>query len=305
MKIAVTGGAGFIGSHLVEKLVHKRNNVLVLDSLWSGKLDNLAKFLQKIYFMHLDVRENGKLLESLEGVDAVVHLAALTSVQESIMRPLLYEEVNATGTLNVLNQSVRAGVKRFIFISSAAVYGNPIKKSIDENHPTNPLSPYAVSKLKAEKYCRAYSRMGKINTTILRLFNVYGPRQLYNQYSAVITQFIDRINDNQQPIIFGDGEQVRDFIYVGDVVEYISKAIDSDIQDTINIGTGTETTINQLAQLIAKISNKSNITPLYQPAKEGDIRYSNADISKAIKTLEYIPKIALEEGLKKTIDANQ
>jgi len=304
MKIAVTGGAGFIGSHLVEKLVYKGDNVVVLDSLWSGKLDNLAKVFQKIKFTDVDVRENGKLLGSLEDVDAVVHLAALTSVQESIVMPLLYQEVNATGTLNVLNKSVKVGVKKFIFISSAAVYGNPIEKSINENHPTKPLSPYAASKLKAEEYCRSYSRMGKISITILRLFNVYGPRQSYSQYSAVITQFIDKIKNNQQPIIFGDGEQVRDFVYVGDVVEYISKAIESGIQDTINIGTGTETTINQLAQLVARISKKSHITPLYHPAKEGDIRYSKADISKAIKTLGYIPKTTLEEGLKKTIDAN-
>jgi len=305
MKIAVTGGAGFIGSHLVEKLVCKGDNVVVLDSLWSGKLDNLAKVLPKIDFKNVDIRENGKMMKSLEDVDAVVHLAALISVQESIVRPLLYQEVNSKGALNILNQSMRAGVKRFIFISSAAVYGNPIMMPVNESHTTKPLSPYAVSKLEAEEHCRSYGKMGRISTAILRLFNVYGPRQTSNQYSGAITQFIERIKRNQKPVIFGDGEQSRDFIYVNDVVEYISKAIVSDTQETINIGTGNETTINQLAKLIASIFEKSYITPLYLPVKEEDIRHSKADISKAIRTLGYVPRTSLEEGLKKTIYFNQ
>ncbi len=301
MKIAVTGGAGFIGSHLVEKLVSLGENVVVVDNLWSGKLDNLANVLPKIDFKHVDIREKSKLMKSFEDVNAVVHLAALTSVQESIVNPLLYREVNSKGTLNVLNQSMDAGVKRFIFISSAAVYGNPSRVPINESHPTKPLSPYAESKLEAEEYCKSNNTIGKISTIILRLFNVYGQRQSFNQYSGVITQFIRRISRDEPPIIYGDGEQYRDFIYVGDAVEYISKAIKSNIQETINIGTGTKTTINQLAQIIAKVSEKSHIEPLHKPVKEGDIRQSTADVSRAVEALEYVPRMSLEDGLRKTI----
>ena len=299
-RILVTGGSGFIGSHVLEKLVEKEYEVTILDNLFTGKKENLSKVLNQIKFIQGDIRKKEKVQIALKNVDIVVHLAALISVPESIEKPLLYNEINSGGTQSLLNQSVREGVKKFLFISSCAVYGNPIKIPIDEYHPTRPLSPYAITKLNAEEQCRIYSKMGRIKTIVMRLFNVYGPRQTYNQYSGVITQFIQKVRNGEPPLIFGDGEQTRDFIFVDDVAEFINKAIETENEQIINIGTGNRTTINQLAEIIIKISKK-NLTPIHLPSKQGEIRHSQADISKAIRILRYIPRTSLEEGLVKTM----
>ena len=299
-RILVTGGSGFIGSYVVERLVEKGYEVTVLDNLSTGKKENLSKVFNQIEFIEGDIRKREKVQIALKNVDIVVHLAALISVPESIEKPLLYNEINSVGTQSLLNQSVREGVRKFLFISSCAVYGNPIKIPIAECHPTKPLSPYAITKLNAEEQCQIYSKAGRIKTIIMRLFNVYGPRQTYNQYSGVITQFIQKVRNDEPPLIFGDGEQTRDFIFVDDVTEFINKAIETENEQIINIGTGNRTTINQLAEIIIKISKK-DLTPIHLPPKQGEIRHSQADISKAIRILRYIPRTSIEEGLVKTM----
>ncbi|MGQ9781857.1 MAG: SDR family NAD(P)-dependent oxidoreductase [Nitrososphaeria archaeon] len=303
-QILVTGGAGFIGSHLTEKLAERGYRITVLDNMMTGKVQNLSKVLDRIKLVKGDIRDNAVIEEAVKDVEVIVHLAALVSVQESMEKPLLYHEVNSLGTMNLLMHAAKAGARKFIFISSCAVYGDPKMVPISEEHPTKPLSPYAQDKLEAEEHCRAYSRMGKVNATILRLFNVYGPRQNVNQYSSVITQFSDRLSKNMRPLIYG-GSQTRDFIYVDDVTEYIMRAIEDDVQDTFNIGTGKNMSIDNLARLMAKIAGKPHLTPLYMPLKPGDIRDSVADISKAVRMLKYVPKTSIEEGLSKTFSAIQ
>ena len=304
-KVLVTGGAGFIGSHLVKKLVELDYKVIVLDNFSRGSINNLEDVSHKIKIVEGDIREYKTVLKALKNVDVVFHLAALTDVQESMEKPRLYHEVNSTGTLNLLQASVRNNVKKFIYASSCAVYGEPVRIPIDEEHPLNPLSPYAASKLSAEAYCKAYSNNYGLKVLILRLFNVYGPKQTRN-YAGVISEFIKRIGNSEPPIIFGDGKQARDFIYVEDTVEYLIKTLNYKPEnkfEVFNIGTGKSITLNRLAKLILKIMGKNSFTPVYQPPKQGDIRYSQADISKAIKILGYTPKIGLEEGLRKTINA--
>jgi len=301
-RILVTGGAGFIGSHLVEKLVERGYDVAVLDSLLTGKVENLSKVMDEIKLIKGDVRDGGALESAVEGVDVVVHLAALVSVQESMEKPLLYGEVNSLGTMNLLKHATKAGARKLIFTSSCAVYGDPKRLPIGEEHPLNPRSPYAKTKLEAEEHCIAYGRMGKMDTTILRLFNVYGPRQTSSQYSSVIAQFSDRLQRNLRPLVYG-GSQTRDFIYVEDVTEYILRAIEEEVHGIFNIGTGKSISIDELARLMAKIAGRPHLTPLYMPPKPGEVKESRADISKARRMLKYLPKISLEEGLTRTTSA--
>ncbi|MEM3403435.1 MAG: SDR family NAD(P)-dependent oxidoreductase [Nitrososphaeria archaeon] len=301
-RVLVTGGAGFIGGHLVERLLGLGYDVIVVDNLSAGEKLNLSKVLQSVNFVQGDVRDKGVLKRVTKDVDYVAHLAALVSVSESMKFPNLYFDVNVNGTLALLNESSKAGVGKFVFVSSCAVYGNPISLPVSEGHPLNPISPYAESKLAAERHCRMYSQRKALKTTILRLFNVYGPRQGRNQYAGVITQFIRRVGQNQPPIIYGSGDQTRDFIYVGDVVEYIVRALVSEAEETYNIGSGKQTSINELAGLVTKIMGRP-VVPLHLPPREGDIVHSCADISKAKKILSYAPQTTLEEGLRKTIHA--
>jgi UDP-glucose 4-epimerase len=297
MRVAVTGGAGFIGSHLVERLVSRGDEVSVLDNLSSGKLENLSRVLQRVKFVEGDIRDHMAIRSALEGAEVVVHLAALTSVRESMERPLLYNEVNSTGTLNLLNESMRLGIGKFVYISTCAVYGNPRSLPIKEEHETRPLSVYAASKLSAEEYCRTYSRLGKMGIAILRLFNVYGPRQAAGTYAGVITQFVERVRQGLPPVIYGDGEQTRDFVHVLDVVECILRVMDNETWETINIGSGRGTSIKQLSELVLRIAGKE-LKPVHEPARPEDIRHSRADVSKARRLLGYMPRIGLEDGLK-------
>ena len=305
MRILVTGGCGFIGSFLVKKLVNLGFDVAVLDNLSSGSLANLGGVVDKVRFIEGDVRKYGVVLKALKDVDVVYHLAALTSVQESIRKPMLYHEVNSKGTLNLLKASVENKIKKFIYASSCAVYGNPVKLPISEDHPTNPLSPYAASKLSAEAYCKAYSNAYGLHVLILRLFNVYGPKQSEN-YAGVIIEFIRRVKNNEPPVIFGDGEQTRDFIYVSDVVEYFTRALNYKLENNFceifNIGTGKPITINQLANLVLQVVEKRSLGVVYKEPKKGDIRHSVADISKAVNHLMYVPSCNIEEGLRKMLE---
>jgi UDP-glucose 4-epimerase len=306
-KVLVTGGAGFIGSHLVDRLVTRGYEIYVLDNLSTGKLDNLAGHLnnEKVHFVKGDIR-NAELVEKLVGeVDYIVHSAALISVPFSIEKPMVTTEVNFNGTLNLLKASVNSNIERFIFISSCAVYGEARYLPIDEGHPPSPLSPYAASKLAAENYCTAFHNTYCLKTVILRLFNVYGPRQDFNQYSGVITQFRQRIRKKLPPVIFGDGTQTRDFIHVSDVTEAISKALEAPRVDgeTFNIGSGTAIKIAELAKLMLRLASL-DLSIEYDAPRPGDIKNSYADIAKAGKLLNFKPKISLSAGLEALLKAD-
>ena len=301
----MTGGAGFIGSHLVDRLINEGFEVVVLDNFSTGSLENLRLHVGKDNF-HIvkgDVRNRADVKKAVEDVDYVFHLAAIVSVELSIKNPVLVEEVNVGGTLNLLEESLNLDLKKFVYVSSCAVYGNPKYLPIDEEHPTKPLSPYGVSKLTAEHYCKVFYRIYGLKTVCLRLFNVYGPRQAVGPYSGVIAKFVDRLKNGKPPIIYGDGKQTRDFIFVEDVVDACLRAMDSKkcVGEVVNIGSGIETSINELAQLISRLFRMEKVKPVYAESRVGEIRRSCADISKAEKLLEFKSKISLEEGLRRFI----
>jgi UDP-glucose 4-epimerase len=303
LKVLVTGGAGFIGSRLVRRLVEVGCVVRVLDDLSSGSMVNLSGLDGSVEFIRRDVRSREVVYGAVKGVDAVVHLAGKTSVEESIGRPLEYNEVNVAGTLNVLDACVKEGVGRFIFSSSASVYGEPSELPLKEDSPVRPLSPYAASKLSAEHYVNVYHRVYGLNTVIFRIFNVYGCGQPLNDYSGVIAKFLGRIKSGKPPIIYGDGCQTRDFIYVDDVVDAFTMALNGDASgETFNIASGKPTTINELADTMIRLSGKSGLKPIHVEARRGDIRHSYADISKAVEKLKFKPKTTLEEGLAKLFE---
>lgn len=300
-RVLVTGGAGFIGSHLVDELMSEGVGVVVLDDFSGGSRENLSSHLGEPNFCLVagDIRTEADVKRALEKMDAVFHLAATVSVDLSVKNPLLVNEVNVGGTLNVLRESLKAGVKRFVYASSCAVYGEPIHLPIDEDHPTRPISPYGVSKLAAEHYCRIFYEVYGLETVCLRFFNVYGPRQVVGPYSGVITKFINRLKRGRQPTIYGDGEQTRDFVFVRDVVDACLRAMccKNCVGEVINVGTGIETSINKLANVLVELFNLHDIKVAYAEPRAGDIRKSCADLSKAKRLLGYKPKVPLTEGL--------
>jgi len=303
MKVLVTGGAGFIGSHVVDRLMSEGNEVVVLDDLFSGRLDNIKRHLKEpgFRFVEGDIRQSRTVEGALGGVDAVVHEAAIVSVPLSIESPALTNEVNVLGTLNLLEASLKADVKRFVYASSCAVYGAASELPVNERAPPNPLSPYAGSKLAAEEHCKAFYKNHGIETVCLRYFNVYGPRQAAGEYAGVMVKFLERIRGGQPPIIFGDGEQTRDFIYVSDVVEATLLALHHPkaAGEVFNVGTGEAVTINQLCTLFLKALDRLDLKPVHEDAKPGDIRQSRADITKARQVLGFRPKVSLEDGIKR------
>ncbi len=259
-----------------------------------------AKDCYNFSFIEGDVRNEEDLEEAIEGVDAVFHEAAITSVPFSMENPTQTHEVNVEGTVNVLNKSIEEGVKRFIFASSCAVYGKPTDLPISEDASLNPLSPYAESKLIAERKCKNYGKRYDLETVILRYFNVYGLRQGYSSYAGVIMEFLDQLNKGKAPVIYGDGNQTRDFVNVSDVVRanilaLPERGINS---EEFNIGSGRSISINELCETLLRIMGKTDLKPIYEESREGDIRHSRADISKSYRVLGYKPKIFLEEGLR-------
>lgn len=298
-KVVVTGGLGFIGSHIVERL-NNNNEVIIVDDESTGKIENI----QHLDFSKIDTTLGSitsiNLKEIFEGCDYVFHLAAQTSVPESVDNPFNSNEVNITGTLKVLEGARNAGVKKVVFSSSSAVYGETKTIPITENTPINPISPYAISKATGELYCRAYSKLYELSTISLRYFNVFGPRQDPNsQYAAVIPIFINRMLQNESPVIYGDGNQTRDFVSVKKVVDANLLAAESNECGEFNIGLGKSTTINELFNIIKGIIGK-DIEPLYQTERHGDIKHSVADISKA-KILGYEYDDVFQEDLIETI----
>lgn len=305
-KAVITGGAGFIGSHLADELVQRGYRVIIFDDLSNGKEANIIHLLRdgKASLIKDSVNSLSRLEKVFDGALYVFHLAAVSSVQKSIEDPKLTHEVNTTGTLNVLLAARRNKVAKVIFASSAAVYGNTPAQPLREDLPTNPKSPYAVSKLASELYCAVFTQVYSLPTVALRYFNVYGTRQdLRSEYSGAISKFMEAALQGQRPVIYGDGEQSRDFIYVKDVVAANILAAESEVSGIFNIGSGESTTINSLARLINKIVG-SNKAPVYKSERPGDVRHSLADISEAY-AYGYKPVFDLEAGLKDMIGTYQ
>jgi UDP-glucose 4-epimerase len=315
--VVVTGGAGFIGSHLAEELLKRRYKVIILDDLSTGKLENTRLFIKRegarstrdklgekprnsVEFVHGSITDLPLVKNVFQGIDYVYHQAAIPSVPRSIEDPQATHEANITGTLNVLLAAKDNGVKKVIYASSSAVYGDTPTLPKTEDMSPNPQSPYAVTKLAGEYYCQVFHQVYGLPTVCLRYFNVYGLRQdPGSQYAAVIPAFIQKVLDNRPPIIFGDGEQTRDFTFIKDVVGANILAAEGDATGVYNIGRGERISINRLAELVIRLVGNS-VAPVHREPKPGDIGHSLADISKA-RQFGYNPRYNLEEGLRETI----
>lgn len=299
-RVLVTGGAGFIGSHVVKALTDARLKVVVFDNLSTGSEKNLElESRSTLEFMRGDVLDGGQLRDALQSVDSVVHLAAQVSVQESVRNPDFTYKVNVDGTKNLLNESLEAGIKKFVFASTCAVYGDARRLPITEGSPRRPLSPYADSKVKAEKACMSIARRFARGLTILRFFNVYGPGQERSAYANVITKFVDRLSAGGKLVIYGDGRQTRDFVHVRDVANAISLAIERNgTADVYNVGSGRETSVNALAKMMSDIVGRDGHGLIHARARGGEVGRSWADVSRAGNVLEFSPKVSLEEGLR-------
>ena len=295
MNFAVTGGAGFIGSHLTKYLVSQGHDVLVIDNLFRGKLSNLEDVKDKINFIKLDILDYESLKTNLQNVDGIFHQAALTSVPESYEKEDEYKNVNINGTENIFKIASEFKIK-VVYASSSSVYGDIEKIPITEDFERKPINPYGLTKLEDEFLAEKYSKLG---TEIigLRYFNVYGIGQTLD-YAGVITKFLDKINQGKNPIVFGDGSQIRDFIFVQDVARANLATMKSNVEHGFfNIGSGNEITIKELASLMIKISGKS-LEPQFDKIPAGDIKLSKADISLSTKILGWKAKTTLEEGLR-------
>jgi nucleoside-diphosphate-sugar epimerase len=304
MNYLVTGGAGFIGSNLVEELVRRGESVRVLDNFSTGRKENIAPFFDSIELIEGDIRSYHVIREAVEGIDAILHQAALPSVPRSIKDPITSNDVNVTGTLNILHAAHDAKVKRVVSASSSSIYGDTPELPKHEGMIPNPLSPYAVSKLSGEKYCDVFFKVYGLETVALRYFNVFGPRQdPTSQYSAVIPKFITAMLNDRQPIIYGDGEQSRDFTFIANVVEAnILAATKENVGGiAVNCACHGQITLNELVQKINDILHK-NIKPIYQKERLGDIKHSYANIQLAQEKIGFQPLISFAEGLKKTIE---
>jgi UDP-glucose 4-epimerase len=303
-KILVTGGAGFIGSHIVDKLLENDFDVTVIDDLHTGSLANTSHHQGKknFHFVEGDIRDINLIRKTLKNIDIVFHEAALANVTLSVKDPIPTNQINVEGTLNLLKASCDLNVKRFIFASSAAVYGNTESPQKKEDDHLNPTSPYGVSKLAAENYVRLFQKLYGLRTVSLRYFNVYGPRQrvdVHGSYGGVISIFINRILKNMPPIIHGDGEQTRDFVYIDDVVEANMLAMNGEngTGEAFNIGTGKNTSISRVAEILKHIMNEEDLEDIHTEPRPTDIKHGYADISKAKRILCYEPHFSMEEGL--------
>jgi nucleoside-diphosphate-sugar epimerase len=299
----VTGGAGFIGSHIAETLVRRGDQVRVLDNLMTGKKENLAPFIDRVEFIEGDIRDLDICRQAVRGADHVLHQAALASVPGSIADPLLTNAINVTGTLNLLLAARDAGVRSFVLASTSAVYGDDPKLPKTEGAEGTPLSPYAVSKFVDEKYAQAFHALHGMKTTALRYFNVFGPRQdPQSQYAAVIPLFITNVLKRESPVIYGDGEQSRDFIFVKSVVQANIMAAESPAAggEVLNIAGGAGLTVNALLAAVNGILGTS-VRPVFAPARPGDIKHSVADVRKARRVLGFEPEASLDASLRETI----
>ncbi len=308
VRIVVTGGAGFIGSNLVDALLREGHTVTVVDNLSTGRFENLlnvkdAARENRFSFLHMDIRE-ASLVAAFKGKeqDAVIHLAAQPDVRVSVKNPLLDADVNILGTINVLQTAVENGVKRFINTSSGGcVYGEPESIPVSEDAPRHPDSPYGVSKNVAEEYIGYYRRTHGISSCTLALANVYGPRQNPFGEAGVVAIFIGKMLAGEEPVIYGDGEQTRDFVYVDDVVRAYLAALTKGEGEFINIGTGVETSVNDLYRLLAELMDFDG-QPAYAPPRPGELSHIALQVGKAKKVLGWKPTVPLKEGLARTVE---
>ncbi len=304
-KIVVTGGAGFIGSHIVDALLAKGAKVVVIDDLSTGRKQNIAHVLDRIEFIEASILDQSALDAAFAGAQAVVHEAALPSVPKSIELPMETHMANSTGTLAVFIAARKAGVGRVVYATSSSVYGDTPVLPKAEDMATDPLSPYAIHKLTAELYAKVFHSLHGLETIGLRYFNVFGPRQNPDSaYAAVIPKFIMLIKAGKRPTIFGDGGHTRDFTFVANVVDANVKALEAGagFGAAYNIASGGQISLNDLVSGVNKILGAS-VEPIYEKARAGDIRDSFADISLARKTLGFAPKVSFDEGLKLTVDS--
>lgn len=301
----ITGGAGFIGSNIVDRLVEKGEKVRVIDNLATGKMENLASVMDKIEFVNGDIRYLNTVMEAMRGVDYVIHQAALPSVPRSVETPLESNDVNTNGTLNILYAAKEAKVKRVVYAASSSAYGESPTLPKIETMQTSPLSPYAVNKLAGEYNCKAFYNVYGLETVALRYFNIYGPKQDPNSYySAVIPKFIKAYLTGKSPIIFGDGEQSRDFTFIENVISANLLACKAPVKAAgrvMNIACGGRITLNQLAEELKKLLNVDLPVEHGEP-RAGDIKHSLADVNLAKELINYEPKVLIEEGLKQTVE---
>jgi UDP-glucose 4-epimerase len=303
VRFLITGGAGFIGSHIIENLLAAKHQARVLDNFSTGKRENLAfaSGNSDLEIIEGDIRDSNTVASAMSGIDGVFHEAALVSVPKSVEQPDLDFAINVQGTFNVFDAARKAGVRRVVYASSAAVYGNNDKFPLAEDYPLMPLSPYGLDKLYSEQLGALYQSLYGQQMIALRYFNVFGPRQdPSSAYSGVISILVDRLTAGKVPTIFGDGEQTRDFVYVGDIVQANLKAMFWEQYPgfrAFNVGCGRQTSLNTLFAQLKELTN-SNVTPTYGDARVGDIRHSLSDISRIQNELGYAPQYSLAEGLR-------
>ncbi|MGQ9608953.1 MAG: SDR family oxidoreductase [bacterium] len=308
-KYLVTGGAGFIGSHIVEELLKRNESVRVLDNLSTGKRQNISKFIdqENFEFIEGDLRSYHIVQEAVRGVDYVLHQGALPSVPRSVKDPITTNDVNVNGTLNILDASVNAGVKRVIFASSSSIYGNSQELPKDEDMKPSPESPYALTKYTGERYCQIFTKLHGLETVCLRYFNVFGLRQdPDSQYSAVIPRFIKLIKSGKNPVIYGDGEASRDFTFVSNVViaNLLACTSDKAVGKVYNIACGESITINELVQKLAELLGK-DVKPIYASPRAGEVKHSYASIERAKQDLGYNVAVCFNDGLAMLVEGWQ
>jgi nucleoside-diphosphate-sugar epimerase len=298
----VTGGAGFIGSHLTEELSRRGHQVRVVDSLITGKRRNL-EHIPGVDFLEGDLADMAVAERAVQGVEYVLHEAAIPSVPRSVKDPITSNRANIVASLNVLVAARDAGVKRLVYAGSSSAYGNTSTLPKREDMAPSPLSPYALQKLVAEQYCQMFTRLYGFETVTIRYFNVFGPRQdPGSPYSGVISLFSTALLDGRQPIVYGDGEQTRDFTYIANVVDGVLRACEAPgaVGETINVATGGRISLNELLRVMNTIVG-TNLQAIYEAARQGDVKDSQADIAKAKQLLGYTPIVSLEEGLTRTL----
>ena len=301
----VTGGAGFIGSHIAAALASSGARVRVLDDLSTGHAENLEDVGGRVEFIRAGLLDADELRRALEGVELVFHEAAIPSVPRSVENPEETHRACAEGTFALLVAARAAGVRRVVYAASSSAYGDqPTLPKVEDMAP-QPLSPYAAAKLVGEYYCQVWARTYGFETVSLRYFNVFGPRQdPGSPYSGVISRFIAALMSGERPVIYGDGEQSRDFTYISNVVDANLRAAETTrgVGEVVNVATGERTTLNELLDTLKRITGKTEVTPEYREQRVGDVRHSLADITRARELLDYAPTVGLEEGLRKTIE---